>query len=127
MQKIVDAGPLVKKRAVEIRLMKERLVGENNLKEPVDDEFGVDRINAMIADINAEYAAMGVNIGVTHDASVVGIEGDEDEEEESDSDHEPRSSKRCVNLYIYVCSTVYTTMHVDGHTFVIVSCQILNS
>jgi hypothetical protein len=127
MQMIADADTLLRKRSVELRVMKERLSSEMKMKEPLDDEYGVDRINAMIADINAEYAAMGVNIGVTHDASVVGIEGDEDEEEESDSDHEPRSSKRCVNLYIYVCSTVYTTMHVDGHTFVIVSCQILNS
>jgi hypothetical protein len=28
-----------------------------NLKEPIDDEYGTDRINAMIADINAEYAS----------------------------------------------------------------------
>jgi hypothetical protein len=108
-------------------MMRQRLKSEMKMKEPLDDEYGVGRINAMIADINAEYAAMGVNVGVTHNTGVVGIEGDEDEDEESDSDHEPRSSKRCVNLYISVCSTVYTTMQVDGHTFVLVSCHNLNS
>jgi hypothetical protein len=97
-QKIADADTLVKKWAVELRLMKGRLDSEMRIKEPVDDEYGVDRINAMIAEINAEYAAMGVNVGVTHNVSIVGIEGDEDEEEDSDSDHEPRSSMRYVNL-----------------------------
>jgi hypothetical protein len=78
----------------------------------------MDRINAMIAEINAEYAAMGVNVGVTHDASVVGIEGDEDEEEESDSDHEPRPTKRYVSLSRYaVC------MQDNRHTLVLVSCH----
>jgi DNA/RNA endonuclease YhcR with UshA esterase domain len=57
-QKIADAGTLVKKRAVELKVMRVRLTGENNLKVPVDDEYGTDRINAMIADIEAEYAAM---------------------------------------------------------------------
>jgi hypothetical protein len=106
----------VKKRAVELRVMKERLVSEMRMKERVDDEYGVDRINAMIAGINAEYAAMGVNVDVTHDAGIVGTEGDEDaEEEESDNDHEPRSSKRYVyfhanNLYsiAYVLSTIFS-------------------
>jgi uncharacterized protein YeeX (DUF496 family) len=28
-----------------------------SLKESVDDEYGVDRINVMIADIKADYAA----------------------------------------------------------------------
>jgi hypothetical protein len=97
-QKIADAGTLVRKRVVELKMMRGRLQCEMNLKEPVDDEYGVDRINAMIAEINAEYAAMGVNIGVIHDASAVGIEGDENAEEEvdSDSDHEPRPTKRYV-------------------------------
>jgi hypothetical protein len=98
MQRIADAGTLVKKRSVELKVMRERLKSEMKMKEPIDDEYGVDRINAMIADINAEYAAMGVNIGVTHNTSVVGTEGDEDEEEESGSDHEPRPTKR----YVYI-------------------------
>jgi hypothetical protein len=50
----------------------------------------------MIAEINTEYAAMGVDVGVTRNAGVVGTEGDEDEE--SDSDSEPRPSKRYVNF-----------------------------
>jgi uncharacterized protein YeeX (DUF496 family) len=57
MQKIADANTLWKKRSVELEVMRDRLRGENNLKEPIDDEYGVDRINAMIADINAEYTA----------------------------------------------------------------------
>jgi hypothetical protein len=47
----------VKKRAVELEVMRKRLNSEMNLKEPIDDEYGTDRINAMIADINAEYAS----------------------------------------------------------------------
>jgi hypothetical protein len=58
MQKIADADTLVKKRSVELKVMRGRLQCEINLKEPVDDEYGVDRINAMISDIEAEYAAM---------------------------------------------------------------------
>jgi hypothetical protein len=57
MQKIDSADTLMKKQAVELRVMKERRGGEMNLKEPIDDEYGLDRINAMIADIDAEYAA----------------------------------------------------------------------
>jgi hypothetical protein len=96
-QRIADADTPVKKRGVELKMMRTRLNNEKIMKEPIDDEYGMDRIKAMIADINAEYAAMGVNVGVTHNTGVVGIEGDEDEDEESDSDHEPQSSKRCVN------------------------------
>lgn len=79
--------------------MRDRLKAEMNLKVPVDDENGVDRINVTIADINGQYAAMGVNVGVTHDAVgvVAGTDDDEiKEEEESDSDHEPRQSKKFV-------------------------------
>jgi hypothetical protein len=56
-QRIADAGTLVKKRAVELEVMRKRLNSEMYLKEPIDDEYGTDRINAMIADINAEYAS----------------------------------------------------------------------
>ena len=55
-QKIADAT-LLKKRRVELQVMKYRLKCEMNLKKPIDDEYGTDRINAMIADIEAEYAA----------------------------------------------------------------------
>jgi hypothetical protein len=57
MQKIADADMLAKKRSVELTVMRGRLKSEMKMKEPVDDEYGVDRINAMIADIEAEYAA----------------------------------------------------------------------
>jgi hypothetical protein len=56
MQKIADADTLVKKRGVELKVMRGRLQCEMKMKEAVD-EFGVDRINAMIADIQSEYAA----------------------------------------------------------------------
>jgi hypothetical protein len=93
MQKIADADTLVKKRAAELKVMNGRLNGEKYLREHSVDEYGMDCINTMIVDINAEYAAMGV--GSTHDAGVVDTEGDEDaEEEDSGSDHEPRTSKR---------------------------------
>ena len=99
MQRITDADTLVKKWRVELKVMKVRQVSEDRLREAIDDGYGVDRIDAMIADINAEYAAMGVNVGVTHTTGVTGTEGveDDDEDEESDSGHEPRPSKR------YVC------------------------
>jgi hypothetical protein len=57
MQKIADADTPVKKRGVELKMMMTRMSSEMKMKEPIDDEYGVDRINAMIADINAEYAA----------------------------------------------------------------------
>jgi hypothetical protein len=100
MQSIADADTLMKKRTVEMRLMAGRLKGERNLKVPIDDEYGVDRISAMMADINAQYAAMGVNaVGVTHDAtSIVGTD-DEDEDEDGDSNHEPRASRRYVSFH----------------------------
>jgi hypothetical protein len=106
-QKIADADTLVKKRGVELKVMMTRLNSEIRMKESID-EYGMDRINAMIADINAQYAAMGLNVGITHDASAVGTEGYEDvEEEESDSDHEPRSLKRYVYLSIYMYAVQY--------------------
>jgi hypothetical protein len=74
MQKIADAGTLLKKRGVELKVMRGRLTNAMNMKEPVDDEFGVDRINAMIADIQSEYAAKMVIDGA----------GAVDEEEEGD-------------------------------------------
>jgi hypothetical protein len=76
--------------------MNGRQYNEMNLKEPIDDEYGLDRINAMIADIYAQYAAMGVNVGITHDADVVSTE-DENAEDEDGND-KPRPSKRYVNL-----------------------------
>jgi hypothetical protein len=83
MQKIDSADTLMKKRGVELKVMNERLHSERKLKEPIDDEYGIDRINAMIADVNAQYSAMGVNVGVSHDAAgVVGTDGDEDVEED---------------------------------------------
>jgi DNA-binding transcriptional MerR regulator len=96
-QRIANVDTLLKKRGVELKMMRERLTNENSLKEPIDDEYGKDRINAMFAEINAEYAAMGVNIGVTRNAGVVGTEDDEDEESDSES-HESRPIKRYVNL-----------------------------
>jgi hypothetical protein len=69
MQKIADAGTLVKKRSLELNMMKWRLNGEIMMKEPIDDEYGLDRLNAMIADVHAQYAAMGVNVGNTDDIS----------------------------------------------------------
>jgi hypothetical protein len=70
MQKIADADTLVKKRAVELSLMKLRLRSENILKEPIDDDFGIVRINAMMADINAQYAAMGVGVADEEDGDI---------------------------------------------------------
>jgi hypothetical protein len=92
--RIADADTLVKKLRMELKVMKERLDSEIRMKESVD-EYGMDRINAMIADINAQYAG------------AVGTEGDKAEEEESDSDNGPRSLKRYVylsmqyNIYVH--------------------------
>jgi hypothetical protein len=105
-QRIADADTLVKKRSVELRMMRQRLHSEMKMKEPIDDEYGTDRINAMIGDINAKYAAMGVNIGVTLNAGVVGTECDEDEEEDSDSDHEPHPTKRYVYFNVNSLETI---------------------
>jgi hypothetical protein len=57
MQRIADAGPLLKKRSVELEVMRRRQESDMKMKQPIDDEYGVDRINAMIADIQSEYAA----------------------------------------------------------------------
>jgi hypothetical protein len=93
MQKIADADTLYKKQAVELHVMNGRRDSELRMKERVDDEYGIDRINAMISDIKAEYATMGV--GITRAIGAFGTEGDEEaEEEESDSGNEPRQSKR---------------------------------
>jgi hypothetical protein len=56
-QRIADADTLVKKRRVELRVMNGRRDSEMKLMEPPDDGYGVDRINAMIADIEAEYSS----------------------------------------------------------------------
>jgi hypothetical protein len=106
-QKIADAGTLVKKRGVELHVMRGRLTNEMNLKEPIDDEYGTERINAMIAEINAEYAAKGVIIGVTHNAGVVSTEDDQDEDSDSDS-HESRLIRRYVYLSIHRYAVYYT-------------------
>jgi hypothetical protein len=91
----------VKKWRVELKVMNGRLLSERALKIPVDDDCGVDRINAMIVDINAEYATMGVSTHAGHDTGIAGTERDDDsEEEEHDSDHEPQSSKRSSKRYV---------------------------
>jgi hypothetical protein len=100
-QRIADADTLVKKLRMELKVMKERLQCEMKMKEPVDDEYGVDRINAMFLEINAEYAAKGVNIAVIHNAGVVGTEDDENAEDSDSDSHESRPSKRYVYLPIY--------------------------
>jgi hypothetical protein len=46
----------MKKWGVELQVMKARLRSEGKLKEPIDDEYGMDCINAMIVDINKQYA-----------------------------------------------------------------------
>jgi hypothetical protein len=119
MQRIADAGTLVKKRSVELGVMRGRMGSEMIVKESVDDEYGKDRINAMIADINAEYAAMGVNVGITHDTGVVGTEGDDDEEEGNDSGHEIPLSERYVYLSRYAAY-----MRDNMHMLVLFSCHI---
>jgi hypothetical protein len=73
-QRIADAGTLLKKRGVELHVMRVRLTGEMKMKEPVDDEYGTDRINAMAADIKANYAARIKDAG----------SGAADEEEDGD-------------------------------------------
>jgi hypothetical protein len=64
-QKIADANTLWKKRSVELNVMNARLDSEMKMKEPVDDEYGIDHINAMVADINAEYKAKMADAGVS--------------------------------------------------------------
>jgi hypothetical protein len=56
-QRIADADTLTKKLGVELHVVQQRLVSEMRIKEPADDGYGVDRINAMIVDIEAEYDA----------------------------------------------------------------------
>jgi hypothetical protein len=73
-QKISDADTLMKKRSVEMQVMKRRLNSEMKMKEPIDDEYGMDCLNAMIADIEAEYAARIKDAGA----------GAADEEEDGD-------------------------------------------
>jgi hypothetical protein len=73
-QKIADADTLMKKWAVERNVMTGRLARERKLKDPIDDEYGMNRINAMIADIEAEYAAK------------MGIAGSDDVNEKEDGD-----------------------------------------
>jgi hypothetical protein len=85
MQKIADADTLIKKRTVELLIMRDRLKTESGLKIPIDDEYGMERINRMIADIYKLYAAMGEDVPV-----------DAVEVDDSDSDSEPRRSKRWV-------------------------------
>jgi hypothetical protein len=100
MQRIADADTLLKKRGVELEVMNGRLNNEMRAKVPIDDGYGMDRINTMIVDIYAQYVAMGVNLNVSHDTGVADTEGDEDEEEERDSDHEPRSSNGSSERYV---------------------------
>jgi hypothetical protein len=50
---------------VELKVMMRRRDGERKLHAPIDDEYGLDRIDAMIADIKAEYdAKLGIVIAV---------------------------------------------------------------
>jgi hypothetical protein len=58
MQRIANADTLPKKRLVEMKVMAKRQENERSMMEPIDDEYGMDCINAMIADINAQYATM---------------------------------------------------------------------
>jgi UDP-N-acetylmuramyl pentapeptide synthase len=94
---IADADTLMKKRGVELQVMKWRLKCERSLKEPIDDEYGVDCINAMIAAIEAEYAAKGLNAGFA--IPIAGIVGDDSEE--NDSDYGQRSKRYVCVMYIY--------------------------
>jgi hypothetical protein len=73
MQRIADADTPRKKRSVELHVMITRKSCEMSLHKPIDDEYGVDRINAMIADIKAEYAA---KMGIAGVATVDEQDGD---------------------------------------------------
>jgi hypothetical protein len=58
MQRLADAPTLEKKRAVELDILGKRKSREKTLLEPIDDEYGMDCINAMIEDVNDMYAEM---------------------------------------------------------------------
>jgi hypothetical protein len=54
---LIDEAPtLKKKRRVELKTMHTRRYAEKNLKVPIVDDYGLERIDSMTADIRAEYA-----------------------------------------------------------------------
>jgi hypothetical protein len=58
--RIQSAKTLEKKYKVEIRILNERFDTEVNRKEPIHDEYGIDRIEQMMNDVEAEYIANGL-------------------------------------------------------------------
>jgi hypothetical protein len=57
LQRIDDAPTVRQKMKVELRVINQRLLNEKNLKEPLNDGYGLERIAAMEAEIWADYAA----------------------------------------------------------------------
>jgi hypothetical protein len=55
LQRIAAAPTAAKKRRAELNVMNPRRHAEKVLKTPIVDEYGMARIVAMIADINAQY------------------------------------------------------------------------
>jgi hypothetical protein len=62
-QRIADADTLVRKRAVEMKVMRDRWYRETRLMEPVVDEYGMECIKTMIAEVKAEYATKLADAG----------------------------------------------------------------
>jgi hypothetical protein len=53
---IEDAPTLKEKLNMEVRMMSRRRTGEIRLLTPIDDKYGLGSIDAMVADMKAEYA-----------------------------------------------------------------------
>jgi hypothetical protein len=58
LRKIADAPTLAAKRQVEQKIMNMRIKIEKKLVEPIVDEYGLDRIHAMMAEMKASYTEL---------------------------------------------------------------------
>jgi hypothetical protein len=75
LKRIADAPTLSEKMKVELILTNLRRSNEKRRTEPLDDGYGLDRIDAMEAEIRAEYAAKMVD--EESDNKLVGDESDD--------------------------------------------------
>jgi hypothetical protein len=80
LKRIADAPTLSKKRMVELKIVDLRCARENELANPNNDGYGLERISAIEAEIWAEYAAK-----MADEASDNKLVGDESQDSNPDA------------------------------------------
>jgi hypothetical protein len=78
-----------------MQILRKRKKSEENIKKPIDDDYGLDCINAMISDVQTQYEPLVMGEDDVEDAS-----DSSDEDGDASSDARPQPSRRYVSVVL---------------------------